>query len=335
VSRDPRLAPVDARIRQSVASTRGLSGGLYTWLRYHLGWDSDAVDAPRLAAGKGLRPLLCLTACAAVGGSEDSAVPAATALELTHEFSLIHDDIEDSDKTRRGRAALWTLSGLAQGVNAGDALWAIARLQLGQSPVADAVLVRMLGAYDRACVLLAEGQYMDLAFESREQVEPREYVAMVRRKTGALMAASAALGALAGGAEDPVRDAFWSFGEALGVAFQIQDDILGIWGDPEATGKPVGADLLRRKKTLPVVLALSDEDLSPVVRGLFRRGTPGAQDAARAAARLEQGGVRTRAAKAAQEHSSSALRALDNLDLAPDPRAELVELVDRAVAREQ
>lgn len=332
---DPRLEAVLERIDSALALPDDRRRELYVWLRYQMGWADQ--DGRRVSArtAKGVRPLLCVIACQALGGQAASAVPAAAAIELTHEFSLIHDDIEDDDRTRRGRPALWTITGIGQGINAGDALYGIARSQLSDSPVAPEVLVEMQRTYDRACINLAEGQYLDLSYESEDDTSVDDYLMMVSRKTGALIAAAAALGALAGGAPMSDVEAMHRYGLALGVAFQIQDDVLGLWGDPERTGKPVGSDLMRRKKSLPVLLAMDDETLAPEVASLYASAEVAQSDALALVTQMERRGVRERCVQLARGHAETAYSALDGLVLAAVPREELAGFVSKVVERDR
>jgi geranylgeranyl diphosphate synthase type I len=331
---DPRLAPVYDLMSRALAPEGDHRDGLYHWLRYQLGWAEPDGSPADLRTAKGVRPLICLLASRAVGGSDEAAVPAAASIELTHEFSLIHDDIEDGDRTRRGRAALWTITGIAQGINSGDALFGIARSQLALSPVTIEILVDLYRRYDQACVRLTEGQYLDLMFESSEGVTVDSYVDMVSRKTGALIAAASSLGARAGGASPMSADALGRYGASLGIAFQIQDDVLGLWGDPERTGKPVGADIERRKKSLPVLAALADPSLAPDLADLYRTCAPSGEQARSMAMRMEQAGIRDQAADMAGSYAESARQELERLDLAAEPRHELMELVRWVVRRD-
>lgn len=329
---------VEARMRAALLSPEPALAPLYGWLRYALGWaeiDGRPAEARR---AKGVRPRVCLTACAAVGGALESAVDAAAAIELTHEFSLIHDDIEDDDRTRRGRSALWTEIGVAQGINAGDALFGIARSLLSgegasprSAPPPDRRLSR-LRRYDAACVALAEGQYLDLAFERAATVSPEDYVTMVARKTGALLGAAAALGALSGGADDVVADGLARWGELVGVAFQMRDDWLGLFGDPEHTGKPAGADLVRRKKSLPVLLGLEDPALGePLAALLAAEVAPEAAE--RMVDRMRVRGLDQRVASAARARAEQAIEGLAPLALRSAERDALVELARGAADR--
>ena len=334
------LAPVHQRMREALAG-RGESRdalGLYQHLRYHLGW-SDLNGRPvEERGGKGIRPLLCLTACAALGGDPRRATGMAAAIELTHEFSLIHDDLEDGDRQRRGRDTLWTVVGAAQAINAGDALFSIARQQIAdpRSELSSEQLLRAYQRYDAACLELAEGQFLDIAFESSDAVEIQTYLGMVEGKTGALLGAAAALGALAGGGGEIEADAFDRFGRAVGVGFQMQDDVLGIWGDPDRTGKPAGNDLARRKRSLPVLLAAELPELAQPLAALYGVSTvvePGAIAVLSAA--MEAAGIRARASRMAKGRADAALEALAELSLAAEPRRALEALVIRAVQRDR
>ncbi|MGP4110904.1 polyprenyl synthetase family protein [Streptomyces sp. 4N509B] len=222
---------------------------------YHFGW-TDAAGRPDSApAGKALRPALVLGCAEAVGGSAASALAPAVAVELVHNFSLLHDDILDRDTTRRHRATAWTVFGSPAALLAGDALLVHASRVLAEQvgwPRA-ATALRWLS---EATVALIEGEQTDLSFEGRAQVSLTECLAMSEGKTAALLACSCALGALWGDGSPEQTEALRRFGKHLGIAFQLADDVLGIWGDPVVTGKPAGADLARGKKSLPVAAAL-------------------------------------------------------------------------------
>ncbi|MCB9175649.1 MAG: polyprenyl synthetase family protein [Caldilineae bacterium] len=334
------LGPVHERMREALVG-RGAARdqlGLYRHLRYHLGWSDRAGRPVEERGGKGIRPLLCLTACAAVGGDPERATGMAAAIELTHEFSLIHDDLEDRDRQRRGRDTLWTVVGEAQAINAGDALFSIARQQIAdpRSELAAEQLLRAYQRYDAACLELAEGQFLDIDFETAEAVAIEAYLKMVEGKTGALLGAAAALGALAGGAGEAEADAFDRFGRALGVGFQMQDDVLGIWGDPERTGKPAGNDLARRKRSLPVLLAAELPELAAPLEALYGSGGAPAPDAvAVLSAAMDAAGIRAQASRVAEAQANAALDALSSLSLVDAPRRALEALVIGAVRRDR
>jgi geranylgeranyl diphosphate synthase type I len=190
------------------------------------------------------------------------ALPAAAAVELIHNFSLVHDDIQDASKTRRGRRAVWDIWGLAHGINVGDGLFVLARLalhRLGELDVSPSRQQAVTFVLDRACLALCEGQYFDMTFEEQVSVDLDQYLWMIRHKTAALLAAAAQLGAIIATDNQDAIQHYREFGENLGMAFQIQDDVLGVWGDEQLTGKSAATDIRDRKKTLPVVYALKQE----------------------------------------------------------------------------
>jgi len=226
-------------------------------LTYHMGWEGEGAGPE--AQGKRIRPLLVLLCAEATGGEWRKALPAAAAVELLHNFSLVHDDIQDQSPLRRSRQTVWVKWGTAQAINAGDVLFTLAFRSLQDlSPVlpADRVLdaSRLL---QNTCLRLTEGQYLDISYESRRVLPAEDYWPMIGGKTSALLGCCAELGALSAGADAERRAAFREYGFSLGLAFQVLDDWLGIWGDAELTGKSVESDLVTGKKTLPVVYALS------------------------------------------------------------------------------
>lgn len=280
---------VDPALRTAVGtlppSMRRVSG-------YHLGW-IDEHGAPVAApAGKALRPALVLLSAVATGGSAREAVPAAVAVELVHNFSLLHDDVMDGDATRRHRPTAWRLFGVGAAILAGDALLTLALDVLGTSGHPDTGQgMRMLSA---AVQDLVEGQSADMAFEQRDDVGLGECERMAAGKTAALMGCATALGALFGGADAERVQRMRSFGQQLGLAFQHVDDLLGIWGDPAVTGKPVYSDLRNRKKSLPVVFSLgTDTAAGRELAALYGRAEPpAAAELQHAAALVESAGGR-------------------------------------------
>lgn len=240
---------------------------------YHFGWWDEHGRPVQVAGGKAIRSTLALLSAQAVGGTAVAALPAAVAVELVHNHSLLHDDVMDGDLTRRHRPTAWSVFGVNAAILAGDALLTLALDVLAASghPAATGG-IRMLSA---AVQDLVEGQSTDLAFEQRPQAELAECLRMAERKTAALMGCACALGAAFGGGSQEQVHYLRAFGEHLGLAFQHMDDLLGIWGDPAVTGKPVYSDLRSRKKSLPVVAALtSDTPAGPKLAELFYRETP-------------------------------------------------------------
>ncbi len=280
----------------------------YSLMEYHLGWrDANLTPAPA-DTGKLIRPQLVLLACRALGGTDRHALPLAAGIQLLHDFSLIHDDIEDHSEQRRGRPTIWKLWGIELGINAGDGMFAIAHralYNLSDTGVAPATVLAVLRGFEDAILRICEGQHLDLTGERRFDVDEARYLAMIRGKTAALLAASTGLGACLATDDALQVQAMTEFGEALGMAFQMQDDLLDIWGDPQLTGKPYAADLLQRKMSLPMVHAYahaSDADRSTLER-IYRQPRVDEADVQRLLAILDATGSRAHVtALAAQEH---------------------------------
>jgi geranylgeranyl diphosphate synthase type I len=218
---------------------------------YHLGL------LPGARPGKALRPTLTLLIGEALGAEEDAALPLAVAVQLVHDFSLLHDDIVDGDRTRRGQPALWVRDGMPSALNTGDALLTAAFCVISAADLPPHTSTRAVAQLGAATLEMVGGQQADITATGAVPASLPQYLAMVERKTGALMGAASALGAIAAGAADPTVAACERFGRTLGVAFQLRDDVLGVFGDSAETGKPVGNDLLRGKQGLPMVLALT------------------------------------------------------------------------------
>ena len=235
---------------------------IYDMARYALGW-LDEVGRPANASGKGARAALTMLGAEAISSDPDAlprAACGAAAVEMVHNFSLVHDDVQDGDEARRGRPTVWRLWGVAQAINTGDLMRELADAALRRALIhgasADSV-IEAIRRLNRATMLMIEGQYLDLTFEQRIDVEVDEYLAMVERKTGAMMGVSLAIGAILAGASPEQADTLDRAGVRLGRCFQMRDDWLGIWADPEALGKPTDADIRRRKKSFPILHALS------------------------------------------------------------------------------
>jgi geranylgeranyl diphosphate synthase, type I len=258
----PRLSAIDEEIRAVLTQAEPSLQPFYGMMLYHLGLDQD-----RAATGKRLRPLILVLLYETLAGSVHASLPAAAAIELLHNFTLIHDDIEDQDPTRRHRPTVWSVWGVPQAINAGDGMYATSRLAVhrltARGIAADKVLefARLL---DAACVQVCEGQFLDISFESRTDVSADRHRGMVAKKTGALFSAAAEGAAVIGRDEGDLREALVRFGADFGQAFQAHDDVMGIWGTTERTGKVEMNDIAKRKKTLPVVLAF--ERAAPRVR---------------------------------------------------------------------
>ncbi|GGL62795.1 dimethylallyltransferase [Streptomyces fumigatiscleroticus] len=313
VSGFPRLGWVDdvllPALRKAVES---LPAAESLVARYHRGW--CAADGTPLAArsggGKTVRPALTLLSAVAVGGDASAAVPGAVAVELVHDFTLLHDDVIDGDTLRRHRPAAWSLFGTPAAVLTGDALLVTAMRALADAPPrrAAAAVQELVGAL----LELVEGQSRDVAFEKAADVSVAQYLAMAAGKTGALMGCACALGGVLAGADAERVRGLREFGRGLGVAFQCADDVLGIWGRTARSGKPVGADLAARKKSLPVVAALAGTGPpSERLRDLYRSPGPLTEHDVGLARRLvEEAGGREAAEQEARVQLAAALRSL-------------------------
>lgn len=259
----------------------------YGQLQYHIG-QVDAHFAPtKNNSGKLMRPNLLLMAYEASGAWGltnnldylERALPAAVALELTHNFTLIHDDIEDSDAERRHRPTVWKLWGVPQAINTGDGMFSLARLTLWgvlAKGVEGDIAARLGALLDFACLVLAEGQYLDISFEARQDISVAMYVDMISRKTAALMACAAEMGATLGTRDTEIITRLSSFGKAIGIAFQVRDDLLGVWATTAELGKTPAGDVYRRKKSLPVLHALEHADAhdQQKLRSIYQQEDP-------------------------------------------------------------
>ncbi|MCP9987223.1 MULTISPECIES: polyprenyl synthetase family protein [Streptomyces] len=314
-------------------------GRLHPWTgemaAFSLGWsDVTGTPAPGASEGKGVRQALAVLGAEAVGADGRAAVAGAVAVELVHAFSLLHDDVMDGDTVRRRRETVWKAYGTGPAVLAGDALFALAVQALAEAPGAHAgPAVRRLSG---TLADLVRGQAEDLCFEDRPwtgpgAVRPGAYRRMAEHKTGSLLGCAAALGALLGGAPEATVAALDRAGRHLGVAFQVVDDLLGVWGDPAATGKPVHGDLRRRKKTYPVLAALAADvpaarELAALLDAPGPAGTLDDRAAARAADLVERAGGRGAALGEARRHLAAAHRSLHGVPLAPGARRDLEAL---------
>ena len=259
-----RLLPVIERDLHTILEPReGFPPLFHRMMHYHMGWVDAEGELINNARGKRIRPGLALLVSEANCGSCGPARPAAAAVEVIHNFSLLHDDIQDRSPTRRGRPAAWTIWGERQAINAGDAMFALAHLAvqyLAPDEADPALIGPMLRILDETSLELTRGQHLDMAFEDRTDVTADEYLTMIRGKTAALIAAAAHLGALAAGADEETQAHYYEFGLYLGLAFQVRDDILDLWGDPKDIGKEAAVDLRDRKKSLPILYGLERSD---------------------------------------------------------------------------
>lgn len=334
---DELIGEIDSRIARLMPGTDETLP-LYGMLKYHLGWVDEQLNTVRADSGKRVRARLCLLACEAVGGSAERAIPAAVAVELIHNFSLIHDDIQDRSEYRRHRRTVWAVWGEAQAINAGDDMFVLAQLALleGGGQASPDVTVRAARALNHACRALCEGQFLDLDFERRPTIALSDYYAMIERKTAALLEAACHLGALYGGAGDAAISALSAFGRQLGIAFQIRDDYLGIWGRPEETGKPAADDVIAKKKTLPLLYAL--ETATGADRALLEAifsapGTASRSEVEQVLGVLQRTGAAEHTEAEATRHSGLATEALASAGSENPARSQLAYLCNKLAGR--
>jgi geranylgeranyl diphosphate synthase type I len=326
------IADVEAEILRLVVDRDPSTRGMYEMVRYHLGLDGSG------SSGKRMRPLLGLLAYASITGEYLPALPGAAAVELGHNFSLIHDDIEDGDRERRHRATLWTLHGIPQAVNTGDAVFVLSRIalhRLTELGFSDAKVLRLMRLYDETCLALCEGQHIDIWTGEHDITMTVDlYFDMIGRKTAALISASVEAGALLATDDEAVITRYRKFGWALGLAFQLNDDVLGIWGREQATGKEP-SDLAKHKKTLPVIYAMEHAAPEDRVRleALYAHPDPSAVEIAEAMAILERTGAQEYTRAEARRWRDEAIAQLDAAGVVqPEARARLEQIMRGVIA---
>ena len=314
----------------------GAPSSLRNILRYHMGWENERGRIRQGKQGKFIRSILHLLSCQAVGGDVAQVLPSAAALELVHNLSLIHDDIQDKSHQRHGRPTVWKLWGKSQAINIGDFMFALASLallRLRDNGLSSEEILHSLKVLTEACKELCEGQYLDIEFEDRVDITVEDYLNMIRRKTAALIAASASMGAYLGKGEEKVQH-FHQFGEALGMAYQIRDDILGVWGVKKRTGKSMGEDLRQRKKTLPVVYALSESKDRAKLERLYSKRRIDGGDIPLAVRILDESGARDHSQNLVQEYCRQALKQLEASGVGRDRQAPLRQIAHSLAERE-
>jgi geranylgeranyl diphosphate synthase, type I len=341
------LADIESEMSDVLNERGGHARPLYEMLAYHLGLDGEAGRG-----GKRLRPLLGVLAYQSLGGDYRKALPGAAAVELGHNFSLVHDDIEDADRERRHRPTLWALWGVPLAINAGDALFALSRLALyrllDKEEHDDRRVLDLMRIYDETCLALCEGQYLDISFERRDDVTVEAYVEMIGKKTAALLGASVQAGAMLASDDPDVVEAYRRFGYDLGMAFQMADDVKGSFWTSDETGKPEAGDIRRRKKTLPVVWALeraTDADRARLVE-IYAHGIAATDgrvpptadrpmtdaEVSEVLAILERSGARRQAEAEARRYRDLALGHIAHLPCPDEGKRSLTILVQSVIA---
>jgi geranylgeranyl diphosphate synthase, type I len=278
-------------------------------LEYHMGWEGNGNGTQ----GKRIRPILAMLFGELCGHTADSLIPFCSSIELLHNFSLIHDDIEDHDEKRHGRDTVWKIWGIPQAINAGDLLFSLSTKSMfragGNFP--ENAILSAIEAFHLTCNRLTSGQFLDMKFEIMDAVEPSLYLEMIKGKTAALLGYCTMAGSILAGKSDAEIESYFQFGETLGIAFQIQDDYLGIWGDISKTGKASRSDLLSRKKSYPILLGLSNK--GDFFRSWNQLEMITEKEADNLAAQLESEGVREIVTNEVKQYTDKANSILDAL----------------------
>jgi geranylgeranyl diphosphate synthase, type I len=324
-------AGIDAEIRRCL-SLGQVTPAFSAMMAYQFGYVDQELRPIDESGGKRFRPLLCLLACEGVGGTVQQALTIAASIEILHNFSLVHDDIEDHDATRRHRPTVWKLWGEAQGINVGDGMFAAAGRAILDAPSDASTVLDIARRFGETARALTEGQYLDMWFESRPDVQADEYSLMVSKKTGALIEYSLWAGARIGGADDRTLTAMSEFGSEFGKAFQIYDDISGIWAPRDRTGKEPGMDLQNGKKTLPVLLA-AEHAHEPFLGVLKAYVESESGDVANVMNALDETGARAHAEERVAAHISRARHALSQARLKPAQADSLLQLAGELIGQ--
>ena len=329
----PLLTRIESELQRQVSRLNSpRTQPFHEMLTYHMGWTGEGAGPE--AAGKRIRPLMLLLCTSACGATWEPALPAAAAVELVHNFSLVHDDIQDNSDKRRGRPTTWVKWGMPMAINVGDALFVLSNqaiIDLNEYYSPD-VIVRAAGILHDTCLDLTRGQFLDMSYEERVDLSVDDYWPMVAGKTAALLSACCHIGALLGGADEAKQESYRSFGHYLGIAFQVQDDILGIWGNESLTGKSAASDLVEGKNSLPVLAGLGRNGK---FAARWKQG-PIQSEEVEAVARLltNEGGYET-AYEASKQMTDLALLNLYEADPQGEAGDALYELADKLLKRNQ
>ena len=304
--------------------------GFHHMLAYHMGW--EGIESGSAGTGKRIRPLLLLLTNASVGGNWQSALPAAAAVELVHNFSLIHDDIEDDSPLRRGRQTVWKKWGIPLAINVGDAMLTLAHLAILRLEVTSGCVIALEAEkiLQHTCMELTRGQHRDISYADRRVMSLEDYWPMVAGKTGALLSACTVLGALVAGADKEKIAALHEFGMNLGIAFQALDDLLGVWGDAALIGKSNDSDLVSGKKSLPVLYGLSQ---AGEFAHRWQKGSILPEEVREVAQLLEAEGARDYTQETAACFTDKALQALDRAQPSGQAGEELASLAAQLLQR--
>lgn len=329
----PLLSAIESELQRQISRLDApRTEPFHEMLTYHMGWTGEGAGPE--ATGKRIRPLLVLLCTSSCGADWESALPAAAAVELVHNFSLVHDDIQDNSDKRRGRPTTWVKWGMPMAINVGDALFVMSNqaiIELKEKHAPETV-VKAAEILHNTCLDLTRGQFMDMSFEERKDLAVEDYWPMVSGKTAALLSACCHIGALLGGGDEAKQDAYRAFGHYLGLAFQVQDDILGIWGDEALTGKSAASDLVEGKNSLPVLAGLG---ANGKFAARWKQGPIRADEVHELARVLAgEGGYET-ATAAAKQMTDLALMSLREADPRGEAGDALFALTDKLLKRSQ
>lgn len=321
-------ADLDTTLRGVVALIPDDTPGFGVMARYPLGW-VDEFDQPHLhPTGKRIRPLFLLLCAEAAGGDWRQALPAAAAVELLHNFSLVHDDIQDDSPIRHGRPTVWKIWGNSNAINAGDALFSLAYCaleNLSSTGVSPETLVKIWRIFNTTNLELTRGQHLDMRFEKQANVSVDDYISMIKGKSAALLGACAQIGALIATGDEKLAEEYASFALNMGIAFQIRDDILGIWGDSGLTGKSTATDIISRKKSLPVLYALTKSE--PLAE-IYQRTQLSDEDVTEAVTILDSLGAQEYTQKIESHFYEQAIQALNQAEPQGEAAVWLRQFVD-------
>lgn len=329
----PLLASIELELQRQVSRLdQPRTINFHEMLTYHMGWTGEGAGPE--ATGKRIRPLMVLLTAASCSGDWQKALPAAAAVELVHNFSLVHDDIQDNSPKRRGRDTAWVKWGAPMAINVGDALFVLSNqaiIDLKENYPAETV-VKAAEILHNTCLDLTRGQFLDMSYEERTDLTVDDYWHMIAGKTAALLSACCHIGAVLGGTDEEKQDAYRSFGQYLGLAFQVQDDILGIWGNEAVTGKSAASDLVEGKNSLPVLAGLS---ANKKFAERWRRGPIHAYEVEEMAKLLAAEGGYEAAHEASKQMTDLALLNLHEADPQGEAGDALYGLAERLLKREQ
>lgn len=323
------------------ANLQSFTSPIHSTHRYYMGWEDKDGNPSESIGGKRLRPTLALLSGEALGGTIERAMPIAVALEYVHNFSLIHDDLEDRDEYRHHQPTIWKLWGDATAIISGNAMLKVADYaakQLTQQGVSQSIAVALQHRLVATYLRIMEGQFLDLKYERVRDVTVPQYFQMVARKTGALITASIELGAKTAQPTSSTNDdvaAITAIARQLGAVFQIRDDVLGVWGGA-ITGKPVGSDILRKKKSLPAIHALNNARGAAKVtlNSIYQGDAPSPTQVEDVLQIMDDVGTREYCQTICKQHWKNAESLLDTLNIAASYRHDLKEIGSYLLERE-